>query len=184
MPRGLTTARRNSLEASQSSVFDLILLRMSGGDIHDAIGICNDTVNYVYNSEIYFGVSAEIALISDGERAPKSTLRMQNVYGVVGKLMQALTVSPRLTIRLFNADDWSPTLSSTGETDDLGEAILARNPIASPAPRIDYEADWLRLTDVSGDALSIEANIGSFDLSSEPFPAVRTTRERLPGLYR
>ncbi len=182
MPRILTTSRRNSLEASASGVFDLFLLRFSGPDLHDAVGVCNDTVNYIYNDELYFGVSAEMSLLSDGERAPRSTVRIQNVFGVMGKFMQTLTASPRLTLRLFSADDWDAALTPTGETDDLGNAVLARYPTGTPT--IDYQADWLRLMDASGDAIAIEGNIGSFDLSSEPYPAVRTTRDRLPGLFR
>lgn len=193
MPRIITPARRKSFEASTSGDFDLILIKLSGPVLPVPFGICNDATNYVNASWsddsvvrtedpiTYFGFMAEISLLSDGEQPPKTTLRIQNVDGMVGNFMQVLESSPRLRLQLFSDADWSPTLVDTGIRDLNGQAVLARYPLG--VPTLDYQADYLRINKASGASL-IECEIGSFDLTSEPYPALRTTRERTPGLFR
>lgn len=182
MPRTLSTARRNSLEKPYSDDLDLILITVTHESMIVPIHICNDVVNFVYGGEIYFGTSAEVVLISDTERPPQAKVRIANPDGKVGKFLQQLDVTPRLKLEVFSANDWSPDLTDTGEVDDNGEAILARYPTGTPT--VDYSADWLRLTGAEGDVIACDATIGSFDLSSEPARAVRSTESRLPGLYR
>jgi hypothetical protein len=182
MARVITDARRNSLEASASDDFDLLLVRLGGADLHKPIGICNDSVNYYYDGVIYYGMLAEIALISDGDRPPRSRVRMRNIDGQVGKFLQELPDSPRLTLWVFSDNDWSTELTDTGLVDDNGDAIRARYPLATPT--INYTADWLRLKNVQGDAIAVEADLWSFDPTGEPYPAIRSTQDRLPALFR
>lgn len=191
--RIITPARRKSFEASTSGDFDLVLIKLSGPVLQTPFGICNDTANYVMSSWsdrgvirsedaiTYFGFMAEISLISDGEQPPKTTLRIQNIDGIVGNFMQVLESSPRLRLQLFSDAAWSTTLTATGLRDLNGQPVLARYPLGTPT--LDYQADYLRINKASGAAM-IECEIGSFDLTSEPYPALRTTRERTPGLFR
>lgn len=182
MAREISTPRRNSLEASASDDFDLILMRVSGADLQKPFGICNDSVNYYYGGIIYFGVAAELALISDGDRPPRSKLRMRNIDGKPGRFLQDLPASPRLTLWVFSDKDWAADLVDTGELDDNGDAIKARYPTGTPT--IDYTADWLRLKNAQGDAITVEADIWSFDATSEQWPAIRSTQDRLPALFK
>ncbi|HEY4775019.1 MAG TPA: hypothetical protein VIH40_09380 [Xanthobacteraceae bacterium] len=182
MPRILATPRRNSLEASATGAVDLILLRIAGPGIHDPIGVCNDVVNFAHEGVIYFGLAAELMLLSDADQPPRASCRLANVDGVIGRFVRTLTASPRLRLQLACADDWHAALTDSGEVDAGGEAILARQPIATPA--IDYEADWLRIASARIDALSVDCDLASFDLTAEPWPAARATPDRLPALFR
>lgn len=182
MPRTVTIARRNSLQATSSGDVSLALLTIAGANIHTPITICNDVVNYVLNGVIFYGLGAEVGWISDNDRAPRTTVRMSNVYGEPGKFAQELSTSPDLKIQLFSDIFWSRTLTDTGTRDRFGDAVMAR--YSTSTPTADDEASGLRLATVSGDAGQIEAEIVSRDLTAEPWVAIRATPERLPILFR
>jgi hypothetical protein len=51
-------------------------------------------------------------------------------------------------------------------------------------PAMQYQARSLRLRGVSGDAIALEGELSVWDPTAEPYPSIRATPDRLPGLFR
>ena len=173
MPRVLSQSFRRELEEPRSPEFLVILLRIEDPTIHDPILVANDTVNYNYNGETYLGFPFEFELIDDSAsgRIPTGRIRIQNVDRQIGEAIVNLTQSPKLTITILASADFADTLSGDDE----------RFPIVAE-PTIEYQAENLMFTNISVNAMEVTGEIISFDMTNEPWPAIRTTTDRLPGL--
>lgn len=173
--RTITTSVRNDLESSHGGPegdFLVMFARITHALLAAPILVVNDVVDYVWGGETYTGLPFELALLSDGDRAPSAKLRMQNVDGAIGRLVTRLKTSPSIQLDVLS-------------TRYFGDAISGvRTEVPSPTPVVEYSAPRLRLRNVQGDANFIEADLWTWDLSREPYPAIRSTKDRLPGLYR
>lgn len=172
MPHSFASAFRNDIEASASGhPRQPILATISHPLRPDPVRLCSDNCDYVLNGARYLGVSLGVQVLSDGDGPPSGRLTVANIDGSAGKIALAFRDSPRVRLELYHAADFA-------EYDAEQDARVA---IGTPAPQ--EVQDWIRLKNVRGDVVSVEAEIGTFDYSSEPYPAIRSVQEDLPGLY-
>lgn len=167
--RVVSSAFRNALEASRSTTVPVIFATITGDDLVTPIRVNSDSVDYIYQSNTYFGWSFNISLISDDENQQKGQISIQNVTSEIGVfVLDADDTVLNLDIKIFSKEDFSDA-----------------NPRqAIGTPTVQYNAASLELRNITVDALQVTADITSFDLSSEPFPAIKATKDRLPALYR
>lgn len=173
MPRTLSTDFRNSLEAPASDDVVLPFATITHPSLSDPIRAVCDVVDYIYGGNRYYGVPFAFTVLSDGERPPVAHIQVQNVDQIIGNVVLTLSTSPRLKLELLALSDFGDVTLLAGR----------KTRSALGTPTVEYSADHLLLFNVSADAMTIEADIRSFDLSQEPWPSIRSTRERLPGLY-
>lgn len=173
MPRALSQTFRRELEEPRSAETLVVLLIIEDPTLVDPIRVANDVVNYNYNGDTYLGFPFEFELVDDSAsgRIPTGRIRIQNVDRQIGEAIVNLTQSPTLTITILASSDFSTVLSGADE----------RFPIVDE-PVVEYQATNLMFTNISVNAMEISADLVSFDMTSEPWPAVRTTADRLPGL--
>jgi len=169
MPREISTALRQNLEEPRSSEYIVILIDLEHPTLAEPIRIANDVVAYVYEDNTYLGFPFEFELIGDLTKVPRGRLRIQNVDRQIGEAILELVTSPQLTITMLAASDFSDTLTGG-----------KRMPVGTPV--VEYQARHLIFGNVSVDAMVIIGEIISFDMGNEPWPAIRTTADRLPGL--
>ena len=168
--RSLSTAFRTSLESSANPDALLLFATITHGDLPDPIRVVNDIVDYQWQGELYTGIPFMIDLLSDTDAPPTAKIRMQNVNQVIGRVVLGLKSSPRIQLDVLASSDFYDAV------DNL------RLPIGSPTA--EYSAPRLRLRNVTGDAMMVEGELYSFDVTREPYPVIRTTKDRLPALYR
>src|SRR5262245_41411329 len=175
MPRGFTSAFRVSIQASSSGDQDLVFVTVYGPQAGLPIYIVSDVVDYTRGGNVWIGLPFELELVSDDARPPRATARFSNVRSAtgqnLGQLLLALPESPRIKMEVLSSLDFVATLNMDGTRHETGTAS------------VQYVADFLRITSVRGDAIAVELELASFDPSAEPYPAVRSTRDRLPALY-
>lgn len=171
MPRSISTSLRRALEEPRSQEYVAILLEITHPQLINTIRIANDVVDYEYAGNYYIGFPFEIDLVGDNARTPRGQLRIQNVDRRIGEAVLELVTPPGLSIMLFAQSDFHDTESGN---DRLRVAISGIVP--------EYEAHHLVFGNVGGDATAISGDIISYDMSNEPWPGIRTTAERLPGL--
>jgi uncharacterized protein DUF1833 len=173
MPRTVSSSLRRELEEPRSAEFLVILLTIEDPTLASPIRVANDVINYNYNGDTYFGFPFEFELVDDSAsgRIPTARIRIQNVDRQIGEAIVNLTQSPVITITMLASSDFATTLSG----DD------ARFPIVD-TPVVEYQATNLMFTNISVNAMEVTAELISFDMTSEPWPAIRTTADRLPGL--
>lgn len=172
MPRAITTPLRRALEEPRSAEYIAILLRITHTTLLEPIRVANDVVDYIYQDETYLGFPFEIELVSDSANVPRGQLRIQNVDRRIGEAIIRLTSPPQLSILLFAQSDFG----------DISSGSRVREPLTDTDPVPEYEAHHLILSNVSVNAMAVAGEIQSFDMSNEPWPAIRTTADRLPGL--
>lgn len=181
--RLVPAAVRAELEKSSSAEVWLVFGEIRHPSLIDPIRVVSENdagisyanglpINYYYLGDLYQGLPFAFDLLSDGEQAPRSTITVPNVRREIGKAALLLTDSPRLFITIVPLSAYTLTVGASN----------ARNH-ASPEPTVIYAARHLFLRNVSGDSIAVQADVEGYDLTAEPWPAVRTTPEKTPALY-
>jgi hypothetical protein len=130
---------------SNESNLPLVLLEISHETLSDPIRLVCNRVNIMHNSEEYIGFPFEIILPDAKESAPPSAkLRIDNVSREIGQAIRLISTPPLVTIIVVRQ-----------ETLDVVEAQFS----------------GMYLTNVSYDAMTVEADLQFEDLNRETFPA-------------
>lgn len=176
MPRSLSSDFRSELESSRSGEILVIFATITHKDLLVPIRVNSDLVDYVYQGNTVFGAAFAITLMSDTDQFPRAQVSINNIENesiddtgrTVGEAIRSLTTSPRIDIQLFAASDFNEG--------------NPRTPIGTPT--IEYQALYLKLRNVKCDVNTMSADLVGNDLSTEPWPSIRSTKDRLPGLFR
>jgi len=167
--REVSTSLRAGFEAPASADVPLIFLTIGHPNLSDDIRVVGDVRDFVRDGKLYQHAPFEIELLTDDERPPRGKLSIQNVDRQIGEAVRLIGTAPTAKIELLSSVDFD----------------LTQDPrVALGTPVIEYEAAYLRLRNIAVDALQVTADIMSFDYSQEPWPAIRATKSRLPGLFR
>lgn len=166
--RVLASTFRAAMEASNSSEVPVLFVTITHPDMLIPIYLNSDIRDYVLNGNTFIGAAIDISILSDDSNPPQAKVTIPNVDRRIGDAVLGISTSPILQIELYAASDFT--------TDSPAQ------PIGTPTR--EYVAPYLQMSNVKCDALNYGADLKSFDLTPEPWPAIRTTRERLPGLYR
>lgn len=183
MSRPLSTSFRNALQASSSSELVLIFATITHDDLLTPIRVVSEDengcsfyggeiVNYRYGGNLFRGCPFAFELPTDDDRLPRGRVTVADPTRTITMTLLGLSDSPRLKIELMKLSDFSDAIDSDN----------ARNP--SGTPIVEYTADYLFLRNVAGDAMAVEADVVTYDLIGEPWPLLRSTQDRLPGLFR
>jgi hypothetical protein len=159
---------RTTIESSNSSEVVLLFVTVTHPTLESPIYLNSDIKDYVLNGNTYLGAALTISLLSDQIAAPQAKVSIPNVDRSIGQAVLALTTSPQIKLELYARSDF--------DSSDPRQAI--------GTPTVEYSAPFLFLRNVTCDAVGFTADLLSYDLSSEPWPSIRSTKNRLPGLYR
>jgi hypothetical protein len=94
---------------------------------------------------------------------------MQNIDRRIGQALRASDVRAKVRLELRSSADFDLSQDPRVET-------------ASTAPI--YAFRHFELVNVEGDAAQLVGDVELADYSVEPWPNVRATQDRLPGLFR
>lgn len=164
--RTLGAAFRGELESVFSGEVIVCFVTIDHTDLLVPIRVNSDIVDYVYNGDTYTGAAFAISLLSDNEQAPRLQASINNVDRIIGETVLALTSAPRIKIELFAKSDFTDAIPR----------------VASGTPTVEYSAPHLFLRNVSCDAMALSGDVVGYDFSTEPWPAIRSTPDKLPGL--
>lgn len=165
--RTLASSFRSALEARYNGDAIVIFATVTHGDLASPLYFNSDIVNYVYGGNTYIGAAFALTLVTDDEQTPQAKVAIHNVDQVIGSTIQGLATSPAIAIQIFAKSDF---------TDDNPRVVIA-------TPTVEYSAPILYLRNVSCDAMQLSADLYSMDISTEPWPAIRATKDRVPGLF-
>lgn len=170
MPRVITPALRRAIEEPRNEEQIIVLLEITHPEIAEPIRVANDVVSYYWDGHTYYGFPFEFEMLVDSNLVPRGQLRVQNVDQRMSEAILRLTSPPELSILVFAGSDFTEELSEN-----------RRLPVSADVEP-EYEAHHLVFGDISVDAMAITGEVISFDMSNEPWPAIRSTADRLPGL--
>ncbi|BBF93386.1 hypothetical protein [Blastochloris tepida] len=183
MARPIPPWHRIALDASASGDVVLMFAEITARALLTPIRVVSEgpggvstaggtTIGYRLGGVNHVGVPYRVDLLTDDESAPRATIVVPNIDRRIGTAALLTTEAPRLDLRMALLSDWALAV----------DADNARSPIATPT--VLWQGLHLSLRNVRGSAVQIEADISGLDLTSEPWPAIRTTPDRTPALYR
>lgn len=156
MPRTLSTAYWSGSTLSVSDEDFLALARITHPSI-EPVYLANDTVDVTSNSIVHIGFPFELVLPQEDDNIPQGKIRIQNVDKRIGHTLHTLRTAPWLRIQII---------------------------LRSAPNDVQLQYEFMRLTNVSVDAVAVEATIGITDFSSIPWPRTRAVKRILPGLFK
>lgn len=167
MTRTVAAAFRDAIEASFSSEVLVWFATVTHPLLGVAITVNSDVTDYNYNGLLYRGCAFQFTFVNDDDQPPHGAIIIENVDQIIGETLIALSDSPTLHMQLMAKSDFDEN--------------FPRNALGTPTVEID--APLLKLRNVKGDAMQLTADVYGYDLTTEPWPSIRSTKSRLPGLY-
>lgn len=184
--RTLASSFRTAIESSNSSEAVFIFATITHPNLLRPIYVNSDIKDYILGGNTYLGTAMSVSLLSDQINAPSAKISIPNVDRAIGETVLNLRTSPTIKLEVYarsDFDDLIPDFSAYDFGPDF-DIWGSRTRVAIGIPTVEYSAPLLFLRNVTCDALGFTADLNSYDLSSEPWPAIRSTKNRLPGLYR
>lgn len=169
MTRSSAIAQRVFLEAQDTPDAALAFLTMEHPNLPDPIRVVSDVMDYKVGAITFVGMPFGVKLLTDSEAVPRSQLVMQNVDRRIGNAVRRSLDRCKVKLEIRSSADFDLTK-------DPRVQLVAGSPIYA------FSSFWL--TNVQIDATQLTGDIELEDYSVEPWPSVRATKDRLPGLFR
>lgn len=167
--RVIDAAVEAALEMSSSPDALLVFLEITHPNLGTPIWVVSDVMDYVVEGHLWSGMPFGYQLVSDEESAPFGRLHMQNVDRRIGEALR--TTTGRATVRMFIRSSADFDLSQ-----DPRVELVAGAPI--------YQMTNFELVDIEVNAVDISGRVVLRDYAQEPWPGLRATQTRCPGLFR
>lgn len=133
------------------------LLKFDCSEFQEPYFFANDLDGLTFDGDDYIGYPFSLQLLSDQDRIPEARLVIQNVDRRIGQAVNAVNRVIRVTLSVI--------------IQGVSSKVLV------------WRAEDQILQNVTGSAQSIEGSIRSYFDEQEPFPFLRVTKNRFPGLY-
>lgn len=133
-----------------------LLLTIYHNDLINPIRVISDTVAITSNSLVYEPFPFEFVVPQEDESVPRGKLRFQNITREIGQTILAIKNDLRCKV-----------------------ACILRS-----APNVEeFSYKYMYVTNCRGNAVQIEADIGSKNFSTIIYPNVRASQTNFPGLF-
>ncbi|MEM6381644.1 MAG: hypothetical protein AAF739_03145 [Pseudomonadota bacterium] len=171
--RSISANHRVSHDAQATDEIEIVLVRITHDDLDEPVRLSTDPTQRLSDDPLAYGTYSSWLTTDD------SPFLFVLVTALVPDDLEEAPASASL---VFEAVDNNITklLRSTTDEARVDLAVV----LASSPDRVEQEWLDLRLVSSEGDANAVTLQIARVALSSEPFPAGRTTRSRFPGLRR
>lgn len=128
-----------------------------------------DVLPYSWNNAVWSPVMFEFEPLTDSERMPEARIVLPAIDQSIANALIDLPARARISVWVLTSADF-----------DL--SAEPRTAIDTPVPLL--EMLNLDLVDVQGDSVSASGRLMMRDYTQEPWPGVRATQERCPGLFK
>lgn len=166
--RSLPTDIQADLERPDSPHAIIWFLIIQHPNFTVPVRIVTDALDYVLDGETYTGLPLSIQPISDADQSAASELRAPNIDRKIGAALE--TAEGRATV--------AATAYSTADFDLTQEPRVA---LGTPRKMLGYS--HFELSSVTVNAVEITGRVSLPDYGQEPWPHIRATSDRAPGLF-
>ncbi|MBR9764815.1 MAG: DUF1833 domain-containing protein [Rhodobacteraceae bacterium] len=167
--RTLPPAARQDLEAAQGEYAYLGFLTIRHSRLDAPLRLVSDHFRYVYDGDLYIGLPFEWTVVTDNDRPPEARLVVQNVDRRIGRALRQLNERAQLSLVILSSGDFD---LSQDPRQEIGTAAIV------------YAYAHFELSGIEANVIEVSGRVELYDPSSEPFPVVRATEDRCPGLFR
>lgn len=169
MSRPGAVAARAQIEAEHAPDALLAFLTISHPGLADPLRVVSDVMDYLRDGHLYQGVPFGFRLLTDADGSPVTELRLANADRRLGEALRGFTGRPVVALELCSSADFDLSLNP-------------RAPLG--AVSVIYGFSHFTMADVDVGPMEITGQVMLQDYSVEPWPSVRGTQDRLPGLFR
>ena len=169
MTRDIPASVRQDLEAPTQQHALLAFVTITHPQLEAPIRVVADPIDHVYQGNTYTGILFGFRLLTDEDTEPTCELSLPNVDRRIGEAIRASGVSPKIQLVILSSADFDKSVVPRAE---IGAAAAV------------YQFVQFELRDVTADAVRIAGTVALRDYSTEPWPSLRATETRLPGLFR
>ena len=167
--RTLPAAVRQDLEGPSGEYAYLGFLTIRHSGLDAPLRLVSDQFAYVYDGQQYTGMPFEWTLVTDNDSAPEARLVVQNVDRRIGRALRKLNERAQLSLVILSSGDFD---LSQDPRQEVGTASVV------------YAYAHFELSGIEANTIEVSGRVVLYDPSSEPFPVVRATEDRCPGLFR
>lgn len=169
MIRDIDAEVRAGLEAADSSNALLAFLTVTHPLLPNPIRVVSDVIDYVVGGQTFTGLPFGFEPLTDGEGAPMTELRIQNVDARIGRALLGLNDRAQISLEIRSSADFD----------------LSQDPrVEIPGGSVIYAFAGFDLVDVTVTVAEVTGRVMLRDYSQEPWPGLRCTQSRMPGLFR
>ena len=169
MSRVDAEAQRLTLEQENAPDALIAFLTIEHPALADPIQVVSDVMAYVVDGVRYEGIPFNVKALTDTESGPRTQIVVQNLDRRIGEALRRSDTRAKVRLEMRSSADF-----------DLSQD--PRVELASTAPI--YAFRFFELVNVEGDVAQLVGDVELTDYTVEPWPNVRATQDRLPGLYR
>lgn len=156
MSRAVSANFWRAARMDQTSEDIHLLLTLYHKDLITPIRVISDTMPLTSNGLVYEVFPFEFVLPQEDEAVPRGKLRFQNIDRVIGQQILAVKDSIRAKV-----------------------AVVLRS-----APNVEeFSYKYFYVLNCRGNAVQIEADLGSKNFSTLIYPNVRASKANFPGLF-
>jgi hypothetical protein len=155
--RALPAATKQLLEKVESDHEIVVLIELRHPQIGEPIRLANSLVAITSKGEEYIAFPFTLDFPDIPGSSSKGRITVQNVDRRIGLFLQSLRSPPMIEIMVVASNDWDTWLLHVRKL-------------------------WLR--NIRGDAITVSADIDTWDFSTEPWPSKRVTQSRFPAVFR
>jgi len=152
----LDTALKTSIEAQESTDELVVLAIIQHASIGSPLRMANAVVDVVSQGETFIAFPFEIDFPQLSETNSRGRIQVQNVDLRIGQFLLSLQSPPMIELILVSSQDW-----------DTWIVHLRR----------------LYLRHFRGDGIRISADITTWDMATEPWPARRVVAANYPAVF-
>lgn len=169
MSRSIDAQVKAGLEAPDSVDALMAFLTISHPLLPVPIRVVSDVMDYDVAGQLFRGMPFEFSILSDDEGPAQTQLKVQNVDRRIGRAVLALNDRAQVTMEIRSSADF-----------DLSQDPRVEIPGGSPI----YAFTNFDLVDVTCTLTDLTGRVMLRDYSQEPWPGLRCTQSRMPGLFR
>ena len=169
MTRATAIAARAELERTSSPHALLAFMTITHPALAEPLRVVSDAMDYTFGGALFIGMPFGLDLLPDSDATATTQLRMQNVDRRIGQALRSMTGRATVQLQLMSSVDFDLTQDPRTE---IGSAAQI------------YGFAHFSLRNVTVNATEVTGEVIFHDYSTEPFPHIRATQDRLPGLFR
>ena len=168
MNRDLVPAVHESLNAEASGDVNLVFAEISHPLLSEPLRVVTDVLPYTWNSVEWSPVMFEFEAVNDNDRPPEARISLPAIDRTIAQALIALPERARISIWVLTSHDFDLTQEP-------------RVTVRTPVPIMQFLN--FDLMDVSGTAREASGRLMLRDYTQEPYPGLRATGSRTPGLF-
>lgn len=168
MTRSVPASVQADLERSSSPDALIWFLTITHENLSEPIRVVSDVFDYLIDGDLFRGIVFDAVPLTDSDQPPSTQLRVQNVDRRIGEALREATGRATVEAVARTTADFDLSL-------DPREAVGAASVI--------YAFRHFELVDVEVNVSEITGRLMLADYSQEPWPSIRATADRCPGLF-